>query len=87
MRICTLVESLLKIERVNRSMTDVATIHFKQIGCSHKVEHKNYLYYVFLDTTVLEFYFNFLSKYRPLSSEQGKFCIILVNYVKCSHRH
>ena len=29
-RICTLVESLLKIERVNRSMTDVATIHFKQ---------------------------------------------------------
>ena len=32
MRICTLVESSLKIERVNRSMTDVATIHFKQIG-------------------------------------------------------
>lgn len=34
MRICTLVESLLKIERVNSSMTDVATIHFNQIGCS-----------------------------------------------------
>ena len=31
-RICTLVESSLKIERVNRSMTDVATIHFNQIG-------------------------------------------------------
>lgn len=34
MRICTLVESSLKIERVNSSMTDVATIHFKQIGSS-----------------------------------------------------
>lgn len=29
----------------------------------------------------------FLSKYRPLSSEQGKFHIILVNCVKRSHRH
>ena len=37
---------------------------------------------------ITETYFlAFLSKYRPLSSEQGKFYIILVNCVKCSHRH
>jgi len=31
-------------------------------------------------------FLTFLSKYRPLSSEQGKFRIILVNCVKRSHR-
>lgn len=33
----------------------------------------------------VQFTLTFLSKYRPLSSVRGKFYVILVNCIKCSH--